>query len=199
MHPVTTGPALALPAVLAAGAALVLAGSPGPGAGGPPPDLLEMEVMGVVPLEDGEANLLVLGRKDAPSVLTMVIGRAEASAIDAKLRRATPPRPMTHDLLGSAIGELGGKVERVEIVAYRDSVFLARVRVRQGTRSLSLDARPSDSVALALRAGAPIFAARKVVEEQGISRADLEKMRRRGEAPARPPRVPPRIEGTQSL
>jgi bifunctional DNase/RNase len=192
-------PVLALPAVLAAGAALVLAGGPAPRAGGPLPDLLEMEVMGVVPLADGEANLLVLGRKDAESVLTMVIGRSEAAAIDSKLRRTTPPRPMTHDLLGSAIGELGGKVERVEIVGYRDSIFLARVRVRQGARSLSLDARPSDSVALALRAGAPIYAARKVVEEQGISRADLERMRRRGETPSHPPRIPPRIEGTQSL
>lgn len=199
MHAATMGPVIALPALLAAGAALVLAGGPGTRAGAPLPDFLEMEVMGVVPLEDGDANLLVLARKDAESVLTMVIGRPEAAAIDAKLRHATPPRPMTHDLLGSAIGELGGKVERVEIVGYRDAIFLARVRVRQGARSLSLDARPSDSVALALRVGAPIFAARKVVEEQGISRADLEKMRRRGETPSHPPRIPPRIEGTQSL
>lgn len=195
MRAAMTRPILALPGVLAAGAALVLAGGARPGG----PELLEMEVMGVVPLEDGEANLLVLARKDAGSVLTMVIGRSEAAAIDARLRRATPPRPMTHDLLGRAIGELGGKVERVEIVAFRDSVFLATVRLKQGGRSLSLDARPSDSVALALRAGAPIFAARKVVEEQGISRDDLEKMRRRGESPAHPPRIPPRGEGTESL
>jgi bifunctional DNase/RNase len=189
-------PVLALPTVVAAGAALVLAGGPAPRAGEPLADLVEMEVMGVVPLGDGDANLLVLGRKDAESVLTMVIGRSEAAAIDSKLRRAAPPRPMTHDLLGSAIDELGGKVERVEIFGYRDSIFLARVRVKQGARRLSLDARPSDSVALALRAGAPVYAARKVVEEQGISRADLDRLRRRGEVPAR---VPPRIEGTQSL
>jgi uncharacterized protein len=195
MRAALTRPILALPGVLAAGAALVLAGGAGPGG----PELLEMEVMGVVPLEDGEANLLVLARKDAGSVLTMVIGRSEAAAIDARLRRATPPRPMTHDLLGRAIGELGGKVERVEIVAFKDSVFLATVRLKQGGRSLSLDARPSDSVALALRAGAPIYAARKVVEEQGISRDDLEKMRRRGESPAHPQRLPPRGEGTESL
>jgi uncharacterized protein len=191
--------ARALAAAVAAAAATAVAAGPAPRAGGPLPDLLEMEVMAVVPLADGEANLLVLARKDAESVLTMVIGRPEAAAIDSKLRRATPPRPMTHDLLGSAIGELGGKVERVEIVGFRDSIFLARVRVRQGARTLSLDARPSDSVALALRAGAPIYAARKVVEEQGISRAELEKMRRRGETPSHPPRVSPQIEGTRSL
>ncbi len=199
MHLATPGPLLAFPAVLAAGAAFVLAGDAGPRAGSPGPDLLEMEVLGVVPLQDGEANLLVLGRKDAEAVLTMVIGRAEAAAIDSRLRHAAPPRPMTHDLLGRAIGELGGKVERVEIDAYRDSVFLAKVRVRQGEKSLSLDARPSDSVALALRAGAPIYAARKVVEDQGISRADLERMRRRGESPARPRRTPPSGEEPQSL
>jgi len=194
------GPLLAFPAVLASGAALVLAGDAGTRAAPPGPDLLEMEVLGVVPLQDGEANLLVLGRKDAEAVLTMVIGRAEAVAIDSRLHHAAPPpRPMTHDLLGRAIGELGGKVERVEIDAYRDSVFLAKVRVRQGDRSLSLDARPSDSVALALRAGAPIYAARKVVDDQGISRAELERMRKRGESPAQPRRAPQSGEEPQSL
>jgi bifunctional DNase/RNase len=161
----------------------------------PAGEMVEMEVLGVLPLEDGQSSLLVLAQKDGQAVLTPVIGRSEANAIEMALRHMTPPRPMTHDLLEKVIGRLGGTVERVEIDGLRDSTFLATVRVRQGRRAHVIDARPSDSVALALRARAPVFASRRVVGAAGLSRSDLEKLRRE---PGRPPaREPP--EGTRRL
>lgn len=163
-----------------------------PRAGG----MVEMEVLGVLPLDDGESSLLILAQKDGQAVLTPVIGRPEADAIELALRRVALPRPMTHDLLAAVIGHLGGKVARVEIDNLRDSTFMATVRVKQGSRVHAVDARPSDSVALALRAGAPVYAARRVVDAAGLKRSDLERMRRE---PGRPPVREQAPEGTRRL
>jgi bifunctional DNase/RNase len=150
--------------------------------------MLEVEVLGVRAMADGEANMLYLGAKDASAVLPLVVGRAEATAIEIRLRAATPPRPLTHDLLGKAIEALGARVVRVEIDGLRNGTFFATIRLAQGGKALSLDARPSDSVALALRAGAPIYAARKVLDDGGLRREDLESPRQGepGKAPQRP-------------
>lgn len=162
----------------------------------PAGDLVEMEVLGVVPLEDGQSSLLVLAQKDGKAALTPVIGRPEANAIEMALRQVSPPRPMTHDLLTRVIGQLGGTVVRVEIDGLEDGTFLATVRVRQGRRAHAVDARPSDSVALALRTRAPVFASRRVVEAAGLSRSDLERLRR---DPGHPPAREPLPEGTRRL
>ena len=197
--PPGSGPLIAgLSLCLAAGAVLAAGSHSGPrssrarGA-----DMLEVEVLGVRAMPDGEANMLYLGAKDASAVLPLVVGRAEATAIEIRLRAATPPRPLTHDLLGKAIEALGAKVVRVEIDGLRDGTFFATIRLAQGGKALALDARPSDSVALALRTGAPIFAARKVLDDGGLRRDDLESPRRGepGEAPQQ--RRPP--GDTQSL
>ncbi len=178
-------------AAMAGGLLLAAAGGADPGG-----EMVEMEVVGVLPLEDGQSSLLVLAQKDGQAVLTPVIGMPEATAIDMALRHVAAPRPMTHDLLEKVIAQLGGTVERVEIDGLKDSTFLATVRVKQGKRSHAIDARPSDSVALALRAGAPVFASRRVVGAAGLSRSDLEKLRRE---PRRPPTREPPPEGTQRL
>ncbi len=165
-----------------AGAAAAVSLAAGALAADRPPakDLVEVEVLGVRPLEDGESHMLVLGTKDASAALPLVIGRAEATAIQIRLLEAKPPRPLTHDLLGAAIRTLGAKVLRVEIDGLEHGTFLATIRLSQGGKALSLDARPSDSVALALRVGAPILAARKVLTQGGLDRKAIEELRRRG-------------------
>ncbi len=193
-----SGP-IAAALVLAAAAGTLLAGSrSGPHPSRTPgPDLLEVEVLGVRALPDGEANMLYLGAKDASAVLPLVVGRAEATAIEIQLRAATPPRPLTHDLLGKAIEALGAKVVRVEIDGLKNGTFYATIRLSQGGKALALDARPSDSVALALRTGAPIFAARKVLDDGGLRRDNLE-VPRRGQHEKSPPPGSP-LGDTQSL
>ena len=162
----------------------------------PAEGMVEMEVMGVVPLDDEGSSLLVLAQKDGQAVLAPVIGRPEADAIERALRQVIPPRPMTHDLLAKVIGQLGGKVARVEIDNLRDSTFMATVRVKQGNRVHAVDARPSDSVALALRAGAPVYASRRVVAAAGLKRSDMERLRRE---PGHPPVRDKEPEGTHRL
>jgi len=93
----------------------------------------------------------------APQLLPIWIGHNEAEAIVLLLDNKAHSRPLTHDLLASVIGALGSKVERVVIDKVVDSTFYATVCLNKDGRSIKIDARPSDSIALALRTGARIF------------------------------------------
>ncbi len=180
MHATLSGSGFfAVPLTLAAGAAaLIMASAPGkPDGGSAGAERVEMQVLGVVPLEGAESSILVLQDKRAETILPLIIGQSEALAIELRLRGATAPRPLTHDLLDHAIAALGGRVVDIEIATLKDSVFQAKIRLAKGSESLVIDARPSDSIALALRSQAPIYAQRKVLDDAGLSKADLDRMR----------------------
>ncbi|MCX7966991.1 MAG: bifunctional nuclease family protein [Armatimonadetes bacterium] len=124
-------------------------------------DLLKVKVQGVYSDPIG-ARVVFLLSESEDKVLRVWIGEAEAMAIAAALNEIPFPRPMTHDLLLNAIKALGGKVERVVITDLRDNTFYATIVLRDEKGLKELDARPSDSIALALRAKAPIFLSPKV-------------------------------------
>ncbi len=124
-------------------------------------DLLPVTVKGVYSDPVG-ARVVFLAPEKGDKVLRVWIGDAEAMAIAAALNGIPFPRPMTHDLLLSAIKALGGKVERVIITDLRDNTYYATIFLRNEKGVKELDARPSDSIALALRAKAPIFLSPKV-------------------------------------
>ncbi len=124
-------------------------------------DLLQVKVQGVYSDPVG-ARVVFLAPEKGDKVLRVWIGDAEAMAIAAALNEIPFPRPMTHDLLLSAIKALGGTVERVVITDLRDNTFYATIVLRDEKGLKELDARPSDSIALALRAKAPIFLSPKV-------------------------------------
>jgi len=149
-----------------------------------PPAVTEVEVMvrDVISTEDGEAVLLAPIDEDI--VLPIFVGAAEGNAIRMKLLKQTPPRPMTHDLLDTMIRQLGGKVTRVFIDDLQHNTFLAKIYVKQNGKTLEIDARPSDSIALALRCNARIFTARSVLDRAGITRESIE--RKADDAPAPP-------------
>lgn len=157
----------------------LLAVAPGRGAGAAS---VEVEVMGVVPLEAEGASLLVLKEKSGRTLLPIFVGRSEGVAIDLRMKHAPSSRPLAADLLEKTIGALGGRVLRVEIRSVQAALFRARVTLQQGDRRLEVEARPSDSVALAVTARAPIFATRQVMEEAGLTRQDLGRLRRPPEA-----------------
>jgi bifunctional DNase/RNase len=102
---------------------------------------------------------------DGNKFLPIWIGHPEAAAILMKLQGAPTPRPMTHDLLRNMIAELDARVIRVVINDLRDSTFFAQIRVITGEKTLELDARPSDAIALALRTEAPIFVEQAVLDQ----------------------------------
>ncbi|NTW28958.1 MAG: bifunctional nuclease family protein [Coriobacteriia bacterium] len=101
-------------------------------------------------------------------VLPIWIGHPEATAILLALEGIELPRPLTHDLMKSLIETLGAGVERVEIVRFDQGTFFATIELSTATGPLYIDARPSDSIALAVRAGAPIFVADDVFSEVSV-------------------------------
>jgi bifunctional DNase/RNase len=102
--------------------------------------------------------VVVLREDGGERTLPIWIGAPEAAAIAAELRGDKPPRPMTHDLLKALLLGLGGELRRVTIAGLRENTYLAKLLVYRGETIFELDARPSDSIALALRTNAPIFA-----------------------------------------
>ena len=116
----------------------------------------------------GKQPIVLLKTVETNRFLPIWIGHPEASAILAKLQDSDTPRPMTHDLFSTALGELDAELVKIEVVEMKDSTFFAKVVLRRDGEEVSLDARPSDAIALALRAKAPIFAADDVIEASAI-------------------------------
>lgn len=120
--------------------------------------LIPVDIRRVLIRETDQTFLVELAEKDGPRTLPIVIGFLEAQAIMRRLSGETPPRPMTHDLLDSAVYALGGEIRRVTVVAAENGVFFARLLMIQGNREIDLDARPSDALALAAGAEIPVLA-----------------------------------------
>lgn len=111
--------------------------------------------------------VVILRERDGTRVLPIWIGPAEASAIAMEMQGLRPPRPMTHDLLKSAIVGLGASVRRICISSVKDKTYYAEVWLSRDDHLFQLDARPSDSIALALRVQAPIFTDDSLLEDSG--------------------------------
>ncbi len=120
----------------------------------------EMEVLGLQPDARSRAMALLLRSRDKDNrELTLYVGTLEATAIAVPLQNVHPPRPLTHDLLLDVIHRFNGRVTRVLIRGIQNNAYVADLTVEADGRPLVFDVRPSDGIALALREGAPIFAA----------------------------------------
>lgn len=128
----------------------------------------EMTLYGVSFEPIGKQPIVLLKTADDDRYLPIWIGHAEAAAILMRLQGATPPRPMTHDLLADVVSELQGEIVRVTVTELRENTFYARITILQDGRELEIDSRPSDAIALAVRCDARIFAADDVIEESSI-------------------------------
>jgi bifunctional DNase/RNase len=136
---------------------------------------IEMSIKGLMVDPITNMPIVILRDKEGHRVLPIWVGIFEANAIALQLENVSTPRPMTHDLLKTMIGELQGRVMRIVINDLRDSTFFAQIRVLTGGKTLEVDARPSDAIALALRTEAPIFVAQTVLEQaQTISPENVE-------------------------
>lgn len=131
--------------------------------------MVEMELNKIVIDEKRHDQLIVLKEKDGARVLPIVIGLAEASAIKLKISGFNPPRPLTHDLLHSMIQNLHANIDRIIIDKLEESTFHAKIVLKtQGGEEKIIDARPSDSIALAVRAHAPIFVEDGIIKQSEI-------------------------------
>ena len=131
--------------------------------------MVEMELNKIVIDEKRHDQLIVLKEKNGSRVLPIVIGLAEASAIKLKISGFNPPRPLTHDLLHSAIENLEASVEKIIIDKLEDNTFHAKIvlKASNGLKKI-IDARPSDSIALAVRSHTPIFVEDEIVKKSEI-------------------------------
>jgi len=127
--------------------------------------MIEMKVFGLALDEDSQVPVLILKDSEEKIVLPIWIGAMEAMAISLALNEVSLPRPMTHDLLLNAISQMGGKVVAVAVVDLREGTYYAEIEVDQNGTPRRIDSRPSDAIALAIRAQAPILVSKKVVEQ----------------------------------
>ena len=134
-----------------------------------PVGIVRMVVLDVRVDPDTQDPLVVLTTVKKDRALLVLIGHAEGVAIAQRFHKMPPaPRPMTHDLLKRVLTRLGGALDRVVITRLVAGTFYAELVVRRGTEVLRIDCRPSDAMALALRAGAPIYCNQAVLDEAGV-------------------------------
>lgn len=128
--------------------------------------MIEMELNKIIIDEKRHDQVIVLKEKNGEKVLPIVIGIQEASSIKMRLSGVNPPRPLTHDLLHSIIGNLEAKVEKIVIDKLENSTFHAKLFLKTENGQIRIvDARPSDSIALSVRAKAPIFVEEEVIKQ----------------------------------
>ena len=128
----------------------------------------EMVIYGVSFDLVGKQPIVLLKTADGNKFLPIWIGHPEAAAILMKLQGAATPRPMTHDLMADMLEQLEAEVTQITVTELRDNTFYASITVRQNGAEIEIDSRPSDAIAIAVRAEAPIFAAERVIEESAI-------------------------------
>lgn len=126
---------------------------------------VEMKVTGLTIDPFTNMPIIILKDLDEKSALPIWIGLIEASAIATELEKIKLARPMTHDLMKNILTNLGIEIEKIEVNDLADNTFYAKIYLANGKKAFTVDSRPSDAIALALRMKAPIFVDRKVIEK----------------------------------
>jgi len=125
---------------------------------------VEVELSRIIINETSDQQVIVLKERNGTRAFPIVIGIVEIFAIDRRLKGIKPPRPMTHDLLANVIDGLGARVERIVIDDLRNHTFYAKIHLGIDGRSVQIDSRPSDALALCAALEAPIFVAEHVFD-----------------------------------
>jgi len=140
-----------------------------------------MQISGLMVDPATNMPIVILKDDDDRHVLPIWVGVFEANAIALSVEEIVPPRPMTHDLMHDVLSALGAEVRRVIVSDLRDNTYYAVVELELGDASYSIDARPSDGLALALRAHAPVFVEEsvlKLAESGGEQASEAERLRK---------------------
>ena len=145
--------------------------------------LVEMSVKGL--MVDPVTNMPIVILRDAENqrVLPIWVGPVEANAIALQIENIAPPRPMTHDLLRNVIHDLKAEVEKIVVCDLQENTFYALIYLGLNGGTVAIDARPSDAIALAIRAKAPVFVDTKVLDQArsvdvSSEQADQERLQR---------------------
>jgi len=125
---------------------------------------IEMTIKGLMVDPITNMPIIILRDKEGQRVLPIWVGVFEANAIALQIENVTTPRPMTHDLLKNVIQDLRGRIEKIVVSDLKENTFYALIYLTVGGEMMAVDARPSDAIALALRARAPIYVEEKVID-----------------------------------
>ena len=126
---------------------------------------VHMELSRIIISEINDQQVIYLKEVDGDRTFPILIGIFEATSIDRRVKQYHSPRPLTHDLLALVVEGLRAKVTRVTITGLREGTYFATLLLERGQEVLSIDARPSDSIAVALRAEAPLFINEELLQE----------------------------------
>ena len=129
---------------------------------------IEMKIRGLMVDPSTNAPIVILKYVSSDTVLPIWVGLYEANAIALEVEKSSPPRPMTHDLLKNLIHGLNAEIQRIVVTELRDDTFYAVIWMEQNGEIVTLDARPSDAIALALRADCPIYVSEEVLKEAKV-------------------------------
>ena len=132
-------------------------------------DRIKLKVLGISysQIQSG-AYALILAQVGGPYRIPVVIGAAEAQSIALRMENITPPRPMTHDLFVSFAHAFGVKLKEVFIYRFEDGIFSSELTFTDTERSVVIDSRTSDAIAIAIRTGAPIYTTQEILAETGF-------------------------------
>ena len=135
----------------------------------------EMKIRGLLMDPSNNSPIVILKDVSSDLMLPIWVGPFEANSIASEIEKIAPQRPMTHDLLRNIINQFGATVKKVVITELKDNTFYAVIELILDSRSIVLDSRPSDAIALSLRVDCPIFVREEVVESsQRNERLDLD-------------------------
>ena len=126
---------------------------------------IQMELHKIIISEMQDQQIIMLKEVDGERTFPIVIGSGEAYAIDRRLKGIPTPRPLTHDLLANIIDHLGGEIAQIEINDLDNHTFFARIHIKQNGRTVEVDSRPSDAIALGIATSVPIFVAEHVLDQ----------------------------------
>jgi uncharacterized protein len=132
------------------------------------PKMIEVVIDSVRVSLTNQQRIVVLREKDAERYLPIWIGPYEAEAITVALQEIEVARPQTHDLLKNVLNTMNARLVRIEVISLREDVFYGNLVVETGGRMLNIDCRPSDALALAVRAHVPIMVANEVMDSAGV-------------------------------
>jgi len=124
-----------------------------------------MELSRIMISETSDHQIIVLKENGGERSFPIVIGLHEAWAIDRAVKEIPTPRPLTHDLLTNIIAQLSDGLEKIEISDLKNNTFYAKIVINQNGNTIEIDSRPSDAIALAMQRKAPIYVAKKILDE----------------------------------
>ncbi|HOQ67798.1 MAG TPA: bifunctional nuclease family protein [Candidatus Atribacteria bacterium] len=136
--------------------------------------MTKMKIQGLMFDQKNAMAVVILTDEEEKRSLPIWIGLFEAQAILLGLQGVKTPRPLTHDLMASVIRQLGGELEKIVITKVVDNTFYALLYIRINGNEITIDARPSDGIALSLRMGAPIFISKEVLSSTTVAMGEID-------------------------